>query len=226
MKWLSSIRHAREGSLVLERMELDEDGFPQPTGQLEELEADSLVLALGQEADLSLLEGVPGLEVQDGVVKVAPNMMTGYEGIFAGGDMVPAERTVTVGVGHGKRAAHEIDAWLGGQAADRPAKHPPVDFGMLNLWYFGDAAPRRQPELTPAQRVADFAEVVGGLSAASVSNRPVGCGNPDSSSSITSTWSCSPSNAVMVRSQLIRTPSRSASWASSSWAGIWSRVRR
>ena len=63
-------------------------------------------------------------------------------------------------------------------------------------------------------------------SAASVSNRPVGCGDPDSSSSITSTSSCGPSNALIVRSQLIRTPSRSAFSASSSCAGICSRVRR
>ena len=39
-------------------MELDETGFPQPTGELDELEADTLVLALGQETDLSLLDGV------------------------------------------------------------------------------------------------------------------------------------------------------------------------
>ncbi len=61
-------------------MELDETGFPQPTGELEELEADSLVLALGQETDLSLLEGVPEIEVTDGVVAVGPNMMTGRPG--------------------------------------------------------------------------------------------------------------------------------------------------
>ena len=102
-------------------MELDDTGFPQPTGEFEELKADSLVLALGQEADLSLLDGVPGLEIEDGVVKVAANMMTGYPGIFAGGDMVPAERTVTVGVGHGKRAARNIDAWLRG--SDCPSPH-------------------------------------------------------------------------------------------------------
>ena len=53
---------------TVERMELDETGFPQPTGELETLEADSLVLALGQDVDLSLLDGVPGLEVEDGVV--------------------------------------------------------------------------------------------------------------------------------------------------------------
>ena len=43
-------------------------------------------------------------------------MMTGCPGVFAGGDMVPAERTVTVGVGHGKKAARNIDAWLRGTA--------------------------------------------------------------------------------------------------------------
>ena len=63
MRWLSTIKHADAGKLVLERMELDETGFPQPTGELDELEADSLVLALGQETDLSLLEGVAGIEV-------------------------------------------------------------------------------------------------------------------------------------------------------------------
>src|SRR5665811_2060702 len=86
-------------------MELDETGFPQPTGEFEELEADSLVLALGQETDLSLLDGVSGLEVENGVVVVDQFMMTGHPGIFAGGDMVPYERSVTVGVGHGKKAA-------------------------------------------------------------------------------------------------------------------------
>ena len=70
MKWLSTIKQADEGQLVLEKMELDETGFPQPTGETEELQADSLVLALGQEADLSLLDGVPGLEIEDGVVQV------------------------------------------------------------------------------------------------------------------------------------------------------------
>ena len=105
-------------SLTIERMELDETGFPQPTGEFEELEADALVLALGQESDLALLDGVPGIEVSDGVVRVGPNLMTGHPGIFAGGDMVPAERTVTVAVGHGKKAARHIDAWLRGDASE------------------------------------------------------------------------------------------------------------
>ena len=49
-------------------------------------------------------------------------MMTGHRGIFAGGDMVPSERTVTVAVGHGKKAARHIDAWLRGAAVHAAAQ--------------------------------------------------------------------------------------------------------
>ena len=121
--WLSTIRHASAGRVLIERMVLDETGFPQPTGELEELEADSLVLALGQETDLSLVEGVPGVSLVDGVIEVDDDLMTGRPGLFAGGDVVPAERTVTVGIGHGARAARAIHAWLG-RADVRPGVAP------------------------------------------------------------------------------------------------------
>ena len=106
--------------------------------------------------------------------------MTGCAGVFAGGDMVPAERTVTVGVGHGKRAAREIDAWLRGEVLERPPKHPSATFDMLNLWYFGDALRRQQPELEASERVGDFAEVVGSLpseDATFEAHRCLSCGN-------------------------------------------------
>jgi 2-oxoacid:acceptor oxidoreductase delta subunit (pyruvate/2-ketoisovalerate family) len=163
VKWLSTIKHADGGRLVLEKMELDETGFPKPTGELEELEADSLVLALGQEADLSLLNGVPGLEVDDGVVQVGPNMMTGHTGIFAGGDMVPAERTVTVAIGHGRLAARHIDAWLRGGKYEAPRPGPLAGFDALNTWYYSDAPRTVRPELEIARRQSTFDEVVGGL---------------------------------------------------------------
>ena len=180
MKWLSTIKHADGGKLVLERMELDETGFPQPTGELEELEADSLVLALGQETDLSLLDGVPGLEVEDGVVKVEPNMMTGYPGLFAGGDMVPAERTVTVAIGHGKKAARHIDAWLRAEAREPAPKHELADFGLLNTWYYADAPRSVQPQLELARRQSTFEEVTGGLDESTAlyeARRCLSCGN-------------------------------------------------
>src|SRR5262249_22895912 len=112
VRWLNTIKRVEDTTFTVEKMALDDKGFPQPTGELETIEADTLVLALGQDVDLSLLEHVPGLTIEKGVVKVDRNMMTGYPGIFAGGDMVPSERTVTVAVGHGKKAARNIDAWL------------------------------------------------------------------------------------------------------------------
>ena len=180
VKWLSTVKRADEGMLVLERMELDESGFPQPTGELEELAADSLVLALGQEADLALLEGVDGLETEDGVVQVGPDLATGHPGIFAGGDMVPAERTVTVAVGHGRRAAHRIDAWLRGESGCTAAKHPLANFERLNTWYYSDAPRSLQPVLELARRRSTFEEVVGGLDESTAlfeARRCLSCGN-------------------------------------------------
>jgi 2-oxoacid:acceptor oxidoreductase delta subunit (pyruvate/2-ketoisovalerate family) len=180
MKWLSTVKRADAGVLTIERMELDETGFPQPTGEVEELEADSLVLALGQESDLALLEGVPGIEVDDGVVQVGPNLMTGHPGIFAGGDMVPAERTVTVAAGHGKKAARHIDAWLRGGAYDAPPKHGLAEFDGLNTWYYTDAPRSVQPTLELARRRATFEEVVGGLDETTAlfeARRCLSCGN-------------------------------------------------
>ena len=46
-------------------------------------------------------------------------MQTGCAGVFAGGDMVPFDRTVTTAVGHGKKAAQHIDAWLRSTATRR-----------------------------------------------------------------------------------------------------------
>ena len=181
INWLRTITAFDGPELTIEAMELDENGFPQPTGRFETLAADTVILALGQESDTAFLRQVPGVEIaRDGVVQVSPAMMTGCPGVFAGGDMVPAERTVTVGVGHGKKAARNIDAWLRETAPVSAAKHDLVSFDMLNLWYFGDAARREQPEAPPEQRTADFTEVLGGLSeqeATYEARRCLSCGN-------------------------------------------------
>jgi len=181
IKWLSTIKNmADEGTLTVEKMALDDKGYPQPTGEFETLEADSLVLALGQDVDLSLLNGVPGLVVKDGVVEVGSNMMTGYPGLFAGGDMVPSERTVTVAVGHGKKAARNIDAWLAGGTYDAPPKHEIATFENLNPWYYADAPKRVRPTLDLVRRTSTFDEVVQGLDESNAlfeARRCLSCGN-------------------------------------------------
>jgi 2-oxoacid:acceptor oxidoreductase delta subunit (pyruvate/2-ketoisovalerate family) len=180
MKWLSTIKSVDGGSMTIERMKLDATGFPQPTGEFETLEADSLVLALGQDVDLSLLEHAPGIVIENGVVKVGPDMMTGRAGVFAGGDMAPSERTVTVAIGHGKKAARCVDAYLRGTIYTAPHKHALASFDRLNAWYYEDAPATVRPVLEAVRRVENFEEVVGGLDETNAlyeARRCLSCGN-------------------------------------------------
>ncbi|MGO8800075.1 MAG: NAD(P)-binding protein [Roseiarcus sp.] len=182
IKWLSTIKTIDAGELTVEVMRLDEQGRPQPTGQFETLSADSVVLALGQETDSAFLRRVPGVVfAADGVVTVDAGMMTGRPGIFAGGDMAPGERTVTAAVGHGKKAARHIDAWLRGEAQPRPARHPLVGFDELHLPIYADAPRSAQHELSVEERLdRGFAETTAGLSEAEAryeARRCLSCGN-------------------------------------------------
>ncbi len=180
IKWLSTIKHADYGVLTVEKMVLDDKGSPQPTGEFETIEADSLVLALGQDVDLSLLDGIAGLEIKDGTVQVSEHMMTGFPGIFAGGDMVPSERTVTVAVGHGKKAARNIDAWLRGTVYTPPQKPEIATFDKLNPWYYSDADKTVRPMLDSIRRQSSFDEVQGGLDESNAlfeARRCLSCGN-------------------------------------------------
>ncbi len=181
MNWLRTISSVDEADLTVEIMELDENGRARGTGRFEKLEADTVILALGQETDSNFLRRIPGMHFDHDVVQVDPRtLMTDVPGIFAGGDAVPSERTVTVGVGHGKRAAQQIDAWLGHRDAPVRPKHELADFDKLHLWYFGDARRSTQPELEPSERITDFDEIVGGLSdeqAHVEAARCLSCGN-------------------------------------------------
>jgi NADPH-dependent glutamate synthase beta subunit-like oxidoreductase len=180
MKWLSTVKHAEGGKLVLERMELDDTGFPQPTGELEELAADSLVLALGQESDLGLLERIDDVRIEDGMVQIGPDLMTGHPGVFAGGDIVPAERTVTMAIGHGKAAAHHVDAWLRGTTYQAAGNGAVVGIGDLNTWYYADAPKTLRPQLDVVRRQSTFDEVVQGLDETTAlfeARRCLSCGN-------------------------------------------------
>ena len=181
IKWLTTIKTIEGGDLTVERMQVDAQGRAQPTGQFETLQADAVVLALGQDADSGFLRKIPEIQFQpDGTVIVAPNMMTGFPGIFAGGDMVPSERTVTIAVGHGKKAAQHIDAWLRGATYGKKDKHPTVDFTMLNLPIYTDAAPSTQRELPLSDRASGFDEVLAGLverEAVHEAKRCLSCGN-------------------------------------------------
>ncbi|MCX7156187.1 MAG: NAD(P)-binding protein [Rhodocyclales bacterium] len=180
IKWLTTIKEAGESDIMVEKMALDDKGFPQPTGEFERIEADSVVLALGQDADLSLLENVPGLVVEGGMIKVDAGMMTGHPGVFAGGDMAGNERTVTVAVGHGKKAARAIDAWLRGEQYAPLPKAEIATIERMNSWYYSDAPKTVRPVLDIIRRQSTFEEVLGGLDETNAlfeARRCMSCGN-------------------------------------------------
>lgn len=180
INWLRTIKEIDGESFTVEVMELV-DGKPVSTGKYETLEADNLILALGQDADTVFLRNVPGIEFKpDGTVIVGPDMMTGNDGIFAGGDMVPGDRSVTVAIGHGKKAARYIDAYLRGKEYAPAAKHKVVNYEQLHRWYATDAPQKKQPELTTELRTGNFDEVKAGFTeeeALFEAQRCMSCGN-------------------------------------------------
>ncbi|MCW8983390.1 MAG: NAD(P)-binding protein [Gammaproteobacteria bacterium] len=181
INWLRTIKEIDESTYSVEVMELDKDGRPQPTGEIETLEADSLIMAVGQETDTNFLEKVKGIEFgASGTVIVGNNMMTSVDGIFAGGDMVPTERSVTIATGHGKKAARNIDAWLRGGNYHAPDKHDIVGHEKLHLWYRTLAPQVEQGVLPLEQRMGGFEEILHGISedeALFEAKRCLSCGN-------------------------------------------------
>lgn len=179
--WLRTIKQAEGSKFTVEVMDLDETGRPKPTGRFEEINADTLILALGQNVDTAFLRNVMGLNIaEDGVIQVDETMMTGRPGVFAGGDMIPAERTVTVATGHGKKAARHIDAYLRGNRYVKPEAHPIATYEKLNTQYYTDADRTKQPYLEAVRRCSNFDEVVGGLNADNAlleARRCLSCGN-------------------------------------------------
>jgi formate dehydrogenase beta subunit len=182
MKWLSTITDLGAGDLKVEVMRLDAAGKPQPTGEVETLAADTVVLALGQSTESAFLKTVPGVAFgDDGVVIVDAAMMTGRAGLFAGGDMAPGTRTVTAAVGYGKQAARHIDGWLSGLPHPVPARHAPITFEQLHLPIYAEAIVAQQRKLAAADRLSQgFIEITAGLGADEAlheAKRCLSCGN-------------------------------------------------
>ena len=175
-----AIREVRGNEVILEKMVPGEGRWPQPTGQFESIEADIVVQALGQNVETVLMDGVSGIKVVEGTVQVDADMQTGARGIFAGGDMIPSQRTVTTSIGHGKKAARHIDAVLRGAAYAPADKHEVVTFDMLNTWYYSDAPRTVRPMLSVIRRQSGFAEIIGDIdreNATFEARRCMSCGN-------------------------------------------------
>jgi NADPH-dependent glutamate synthase beta subunit-like oxidoreductase/formate hydrogenlyase subunit 6/NADH:ubiquinone oxidoreductase subunit I len=123
------VRIEEDGKFVLQYCERvkDETGKFDPqfdTNRLLVLEADHVILAVGQGTDLAVLEG-SGVENNRGFVVADPNTkMTSVPGVFASGDGQHGPRTAVEAIRSGKIAAASIDAWLRGAAMDKDTGKP------------------------------------------------------------------------------------------------------
>jgi len=86
---------------------------------------------------------------------------------------------VTIGIGHGRRAATNIHAWLSGSAPEPTVQPEIAEFDTLNTWYYADAPRAHRTQLEQVRRQSTFDEVVIGLdetNAKSEARRCMSCG--------------------------------------------------
>jgi formate dehydrogenase (NADP+) beta subunit len=151
-------------------------------GEFETVDADVFINANRQESDSAFLRSLANVKLnEDGTVAIDAARMTGCEGVFAGGDMLPGEnRSATIAIGHGKKAAKYINGYLMNEPYQRPEKHPTAGYRKLNIWYKTEAPQKEQEKLAPAIAVRSFDEVIAGFTneeALFEAQRCLSCGN-------------------------------------------------
>ncbi len=118
---LAAPKEQRGGKLVCEKMRLGEPDAsgrrrPEPTGELCEIECDTVVSAVGERVDPAPYRG-SGIELDE---KGRPAFRTNLENVFAGGDAHRGPATVVEGIADARAFA---DAVLGSvQASGVPAR--------------------------------------------------------------------------------------------------------
>lgn len=176
-----SISSIEKNKITLEKMKVEKNKAV-GTDEFETIDADVLIIANKQEVDAGFLRSLNGLVVnEDGTVIIDAQRMTGFDGVFAGGDMLPGEnRSSTISIGHGKKAARYINSYLAKEEYQKPDKHPTAGFRKLHMWYQTDAPQKEQDKLAPVDAVKSFDEVITGLSeeeAKFEAQRCLSCGN-------------------------------------------------
>jgi NAD-dependent dihydropyrimidine dehydrogenase PreA subunit len=139
----------------------DENGRFNPAFSDEEkvIGCDSVILAIGQQADLSFLSGEEGVEVTPrGTLKIDENLMTTAPGIFAGGDVAFGARILVEAVANGHRAARSIHNYLCGKSHKSVLRR----FRVFPQWESPRGylrIPRQQMPVLPVNRRIGIAEV-------------------------------------------------------------------
>jgi len=180
---IDKVEKAADGSLLLQciRVALDPDAPPGEFRPIAKeggdftLEADSVLVAIGQDADLSVLGDA--VEAAGGIVKVDAGQAAGA-GIYAGGDVATMNRYVSVAVGDGKKAARSMATALGVGDVEPVEEYTlaeAVTSEEINTYYFPEIEPTERQKAPVAERMSDFRETRTGLSFAEAAQETVRC---------------------------------------------------
>jgi NADPH-dependent glutamate synthase beta subunit-like oxidoreductase len=175
------IHKIENNKITLETVKV-EKGKAIGTGEFEVIDADVLIMANRQAAETDFLKKIDVIKLnEDGTIVIDGQRMTGFSGIFAGGDTLPGEnRSATIAIGHGKKAARTICSFLDNQPYTKGEKHPTAGYRKLHMWYKTEAPQKEQDKLAPAVAVKSFNEINAGFSEAEArfeAQRCLSCGN-------------------------------------------------
>ena len=137
--------------------------------------ADTVIAAIGQEPDLT---GMDELKNNYGWINANVIKETSIPGVYAGGDVLGLD-IATTAVGHGRKAARAIDAYIHGQKYRDPGNPRPVKHTDMKLDYYLPAPRNNVKELTPKKSIKNFEEVNKALTldeAVAESKRCMSCG--------------------------------------------------
>jgi 2-oxoacid:acceptor oxidoreductase delta subunit (pyruvate/2-ketoisovalerate family) len=190
---------------------------PEPVpGSEYTVEVDTVITALGQEADLSGLEQVRATKNQ---IVINETGATSKKAVFAGGDAATGFGTVAYAIGSGKRAALAIDRHLRGEpldgfpplaehvhAAPREMDPTVVHFQDINLAYFEEESRTPQPQRPAQERVEDMAEVNLGFARGDAQREAERCFSCGTCNGCDTCWLYCPDVAITRRHDVIASP--------------------
>jgi NADPH-dependent glutamate synthase beta subunit-like oxidoreductase/2,4-dienoyl-CoA reductase-like NADH-dependent reductase (Old Yellow Enzyme family) len=144
--------------------EADESGRRRPEsvkGSEFVIEADTVVPAIGEIPDLSFLDAEKFDWAENKTIRIHPRtMMTGIEGIFAGGDVVSGPATVIEAMAAGRKAALSIDKYLRGERLEDEEPLPyTIGIEDIDLERFPQRERQRMPALPMEERIKGFKEI-------------------------------------------------------------------
>jgi formate dehydrogenase beta subunit len=143
------------------------------------VQADTIILAVGQAAILDFISREKKIEVEKGRVRVGDDLTTKEDGVFAGGDVVTGPASIIGAIAQGRRAAERIDRFLGGSGDISETLADPEDEVVLSEFSI-DVRPRNEmPHLKVWQRIHNFDQVEKGLSGEQIAAETARCLNCD-----------------------------------------------